>query len=293
MIKTIQNLQKILFLTLLGLFMASTVFAAEEQTEEDTTDQTEAQDEGTELSAAEEDPMSLPNAWLRLINIMQKGLEVCNLEGNDFKVFGEDINLVTQSPFKNRTSLEKIRFNQVLKSARQHKAFINQATQQIKIIKIQEMVKKLITLNDYIQATEYLLNNFDSIDDKRNKEILSYFSYMVTYNLLSNNDKDNIRALLSNAMNKMPGDQEQLQQFLDLLNRQPEVITKVIREGTQDIRLTGNSGASSRGLGNQTAHIATRQDKVEQEQIVRKERAQQIAGRAAEAAAKRAAMKQQ
>lgn len=286
----LKTINKILFFGIFVLF-TSTVFSAElaDETEEE-------QEEYVEYETlSEEEAKALPDYWLRLINIMQKGLEVCNLEGNDFKVFGEDINLVTQSPFRERAPLEKIRFNQVLKSAKQHKAFMNIASQQIKINKIQELVKRQISLNDYMEATLFLLENFNDINDKRNKEILSYFSYMVSYDPLSDDEKDQIEALLNNAIEKMPGDQEQLEQFLALLRRKPQVITKTIVErapaqNIRSIQLEGRSGASSRGVQG-IAHItddADRRATMEADRLARSEKAREIQK---DAAARRAALK--
>ena len=171
----------------------------------------------------------MPNYWMRIINILTKGLDVCDLVGVDKISFVEDINAVMKSPINNQSALERIRFLRVIKRAKTHDAFLDIKKSQDDFDKLQDYVESLIDRKDYFEAISQLLAT-EKITERRGTEIVSYLSYLAYEDNLSDNDKDALRKLIYVAIDAMPAYQEQLENLLKLLNRKPEVITRIIEK---------------------------------------------------------------
>ncbi len=182
---------------------------------------------------SEEDAMKLPFYWMRLINILAKGLDICKLEGSDRIAFVKDINKVQLSPIDKRTSLEKIRFSRIVTRAKQHDAFLtgsNMVKIQATFLDIEKYVNRLIKREDYYAAVQQLLASVtdDQLSEKRSLEVLSYLSYVAQDESLEEADKSIMRNIIQKkAMPIMTAYHAELQRILDLLNRE-ELLTKRI-----------------------------------------------------------------
>ncbi|MBL4587811.1 hypothetical protein JKY79_00520 [Candidatus Babeliales bacterium] len=235
----------------------------------------EARDKISESLLKKNDTMlklkEMPNYWMRIINILTKGLDVCDLVGVDKISFVEDINSVMKSPITYRSSLEKIRFLRVIKRAKSHDAFDGIRKSQDDFDTLENYVDGLINRDDYFEAVAQLLST-DKITERRGTEIVSYLSYLAYEDDLSNNDKNAIRKLIYIAIDALPAHEEQLENLLKLLNRKPEVITRIIENDrerdseemfkTYEIRDTSRQGgAKGRRSGRVT--IRTSRDRMQ------------------------------
>jgi hypothetical protein len=182
---------------------------------------------------SEEAAMKLPFYWMRLINILAKGLDICKLEGKDRIAFVKDINKVQLSPIDKRTSLEKIRFSRIVTRAKQHDTFLtgqNMVKIQATFLEIEKYVNRLIKRDDYYAAVQQLLASVtdDQLSEKRSLEVLSYLSYVAQDENLEEADKSIMRnIIMKKAMPVMTAYHAELQRILDLLNRE-EFLTKRI-----------------------------------------------------------------
>lgn len=182
---------------------------------------------------SEDAAMKLPFYWMRLINILAKGLDICKLEGKDRIAFVKDINKVQLSPIDKRTSLEKIRFSRIVTRAKQHDTFLtgqNMVKIQATFLEIEKYVNRLIKRDDYYAAVQQLLASVtdDQLSEKRSLEVLSYLSYVAQDENLEEADKSIMRnIIMKKAMPVMTAYHAELQRILDLLNRE-EFLTKRI-----------------------------------------------------------------
>ncbi len=180
---------------------------------------------------SEAEVTKLPFYWMRLINILAKGLDICKLEGKDRIAFVKDINKVQLSPIDKRTSLEKIRFSRVVTRAKQHDTFLtgqNMVKIQATFLEIEKYVNRLIKRDDYYAAVQQLLASVkdDQLSEKRSLEVLSYLSYVAQDENLEEADKSIMRnIIMKKAMPVMTAYHAELQRILDLLNRE-EYLTK-------------------------------------------------------------------